>query len=197
MVFNRKEYMKEYIKQHYQNNKIKILDSYHKNKPKKQKGICPRCQKEFIKNKKTQLYCSKKCGDKAYYLNNQEKIKQNSLNWQEDNKEKQKIIHKKAMDKYSKTDKFKNSVLKNYYNNKDKWNCRKLTLKLIEIEIINPIKKCNHNINLQIHHEIYPITKEGIIKAVKEDKIYYLCVGCHKTLHNQEGERLKKTEKGL
>jgi len=33
--------------------------------------------------------------------------------------------------------------------------------------------------NLQIHHEIYPIKRIDIEKAIIDGKIYFLCKPCH------------------
>ena len=76
---------------------------------------------------------------------------------------------------------------------KNKWKCRSYTYNIlfptIKVKIIRrrkPIlikykcKKCSATDKLQIHHEIYPITKKGIIKAIKEGKIYFLCRKHHK-----------------
>jgi IS30 family transposase len=61
---------------------------------------------------------------------------------------------------------------------------RKQTLKLTESKYINKIlskscKECNSKKNIEIHHEIYPISICKIIDAIFEGKIYYLCFSCH------------------
>jgi uncharacterized protein YlaI len=44
-------------------------------------------------------------------------------------------------------------------------------------------KNCNSIDNLTIHHETYPTTYKGIIKAILKRQIYFLCDKCHKKLH--------------
>ena len=72
--------------------------------------------------------------------------------------------------------------MKNYYKNKDRWASRKETLKLSKLRVIVLKNKCPHINKLEIHHEIYPIKKNEIIQAVKDNKIYYLCKNCHRKL---------------
>jgi len=78
--------------------------------------------------------------------------------------------------------KAKEAQKKNYNNNKDKWICRMMTLKLAKtgrILLEKKCKKCNTSIELQIHHEKYSPTVQGILEDVKAGKIYYLCKTCH------------------
>ena len=50
--------------------------------------------------------------------------------------------------------------------------------------IKNLMKNCKYcgSIGEQMHHEIYPLTVQEIKKAIKENKIYYVCLKCHKDL---------------
>lgn len=57
------------------------------------------------------------------------------------------------------------------------------TRDLIRSGIITLKHKCKHKEDIERHHEIYPKTKELIIKAIKEEKIYYLCRKCHIEWH--------------
>ncbi len=75
---------------------------------------------------------------------------------------------------------------KQYKKDKDKHNSRTYTLELVKDGTITLKYRCEHRENIQIHHEIYPTIKEGIIKAVQEDRIYYLCKKCHRKLHTKK-----------
>jgi cell division GTPase FtsZ len=46
-------------------------------------------------------------------------------------------------------------------------------------------KKCKTKKEFEIHHDVYPKTTKGILEAIKEGKIYYLCKKCHK---NKKGD---------
>jgi len=148
---------------------------------------CKYCGIEIQYPKKK--FCCKNCCDKWLYHNNESyknRVIKNSKSWAISNPEKEKIIHKKAMNRYIKTDGFKNSVLKNYYNNKDKWTSRKLTRILMNSKKIILKNKCGHKRNLEIHHEIYPTSTKGIMSAVKDNKIYFLCKTCHNGRWNKK-----------
>lgn len=51
-------------------------------------------------------------------------------------------------------------------------------------------KECDTIENLTIHHEIYPKTKWGIIRAINTGKIYMLCKECHNKLHQSKKKNL-------
>jgi len=162
------------------------------------KKNCLFCEKEFeIREDKNgrlinkQIYCSKRCKDKAHYLRHKEYYIENAKRWIKENPSKYKINHKKAMDKYIKTDGFRNSVMKNYYNNKDKWNSRNVINKIIlgrsykKFDVLKKqCKKCGTKDNLEIHHEIYPTKVKEIKEAILNGRIYYLCLKCHGRRNN-------------
>ena len=151
----------------------------------------PDCN-NLIKKKGRRIYCCKKCNDHCFYLRNKKRYIENARRWDEENPKKRKSIQKKAMDKYTKTEKFRNSILKNYRNNKDKWASRKRTRELVKSGRIILKNKCKHKENLEIHHEIYPTLTKDIINAVNNNKIYYLCRKCHK-----EGKQTYKKDIGI
>jgi len=126
---------------------------------------CIICNKKFISNDKRK----KICGDNNCRLRRGRK-------WHNTNKEK----HNKQKRDYYQKHKF---IWHNYYqNNKEIHNCRCITNKLLLNNIIQLDRECNScksNKHLEFHHEIYPNTKEKIIKAIKEKKIYLLCKKCH------------------
>jgi len=45
--------------------------------------------------------------------------------------------------------------------------------------------KCKGTKKLEIHHDVYPITLEQTIMAIKNKKIYYLCFSCHRKIHRK------------
>jgi len=69
--------------------------------------------------------------------------------------------------------------LKNYHKNKWKHICRMHT-RYIFLTEGKSCKRCGTNKQLQIYHEVYPKTNEGIRKAISDGKIYMLCNKCHK-----------------
>jgi len=75
-----------------------------------------------------------------------------------------------------------------YKKSKIKFISRSLTYKvlLFHTELLKKIcKKCLSENYLEIHHEIYPITTEEIINAIKERKIYFLCRDCHIKIYHK------------
>lgn len=84
-----------------------------------------------------------------------------------------------------KRERFNELMRLNYQRNSKKQNCRTETLKLkYSGRILNErkCKNCGSIINLQIHHEYYPISRKNIIRAFKNGRIYYLCKECHNKL---------------
>ena len=115
------------------------------------------------------------------------------IHWKEKNKKwKDNNISKwcKIMDENQKNfrknnpDYMNKKELEYYYKNKEKWKCRYLTRQLFKKKnIVKTCIKCSSNDRIQMHHEIYPNTKEEIIKAIEDKKIYYLCHKCHRKNH--------------
>lgn len=81
-------------------------------------------------------------------------------------------------------DYMKKKMLEYYYKHKDICSCRaKSKQALIKLKVIKICKLCGSDDRIQIHHETYPINTSEIMKAIKNNKIYYLCLKCHKILH--------------
>ncbi len=152
--------------------------------------IClfPDCSNELMKGKRK--YCSDKCGDKDRYRKNKKVFIERTRKWQIDNPEKTKKNGDKSMLKFrtEKRERFNYLMRRNYYRNKLKWKSRRITNFILNGEhsykkynpLIKKCKKCLSILNLEIHHEIYPIKKKEIIIAIDEGKIYYLCRKCHR-----------------
>jgi hypothetical protein len=158
---------------------------------------CSKCNKKKGENRLKQAYCLKcqvaynrkyrrehpeetKKWDALRYQRHKERYINSSLKWQKENPKAYKRNHKKAMKKYIKSNKFKASVLRNYYSNKQKWFCRKITLNLLKCKnkktgLKKECKICGATKSLQIHHEVYLTKSNEIRKAIKDGKIYYLC----------------------
>lgn len=118
---------------------------------------CGICNKDFVSKSPQSKWCSTKCRDVR-----------------------RKEIMKKSMNKFrtNKRERFNEIMLNSYYRNKNKWQCRDKTYMMIinnEVDLVKQCKNCKENFNLEIHHEIYPNTKEEILKAINEGKIYFLC----------------------
>ena len=145
---------------------------------------CEFCNEKFMteKHNPNQKYCSKKCKKKNNRKKNYKKYLETERKHNERNREK---IRRQSKEYYQKN-KEKLNNKKKEYRKKDynKWRSREITYKILTspkkiISIKNNCKLCNSNENLQIHHEIYPITKQEIIKAISLGMIYYLCRKCH------------------
>lgn len=142
---------------------------------------CIVCKQKIIKKWKHKKYCSRKCRDKAYYLNHkQQRIKAVKM-WQENNPERVLNICKKANKKYrtEKKEQFNASVMRNYQRNKNKWNARAKAQYQI---VVNPNQKCEFCGSIgkiQRHHPDYNFS----------DKIIFLCEKCHKKHHKQQRQK--------
>lgn len=76
-----------------------------------------------------------------------------------------------------------------YKKNPNKWNCRTSTYNILKkISIPKKCKICNSIENIEIHHEIYPSSLEGIKSAIKKEKIYYLCIRHHRKKHSSSNK---------
>lgn len=143
---------------------------------------CKNCKKVF-ESDRMRTYCCKWCCNRSYYSNNKEKMYKASKKWVDKNREKHNECMRRANTKYRKNnrDKFNKMVMDNYYKNKDKWKSRRTTL-YIDVEhnfIKNVCYVCSSKKELEIHHDIYPIERDDIIKAINDEKIYKLCKSCH------------------
>ncbi len=52
---------------------------------------------------------------------------------------------------------------------------------------------CGAKRDLQIHHEIYPLTIDKTIEAIEEGKICYVCTKCHCPITNDtENKKIRR-----
>lgn len=123
---------------------------------------------------------------KRYYQKNRQYFIDKARRWELEHPKKVKLIHKKAMAKYFKSDKGKkvlySALKRDYEKNKDKWGCRNLTRHLLRdkrIILIRKCKTCGNRKNLEIHHEIYSTKVKEILQDASLGKIYYLCKKHH------------------
>lgn len=134
---------------------------------------CIICGELILSGNKNRIKCKKKeCLKlylKNYYINNPERCGKASLKYR-----------KKHIRDYKE---YQKNYQKNYYyRNKNKWVSRSLTydyLKKGYITITKICKNCKSLENIQLHHQIYPTNANDLIKAVKDNLIYYLCGNCH------------------
>jgi hypothetical protein len=141
---------------------------------------CIICGKELIGNQKK--YCSPHCADRSNYNKNRKRYLAYSKQWQKDNKEKTEKYRKISMIRYKENGKMNELMRKQYRNNKDKWDSRSRANKYIRTGVIDIDRKCK-NCGLpgdKLRFDEYPKTKEDILKAIMDGKIYYLCSKCHK-----------------
>ena len=112
--------------------------------------------------------------------------------WAKKNPKKAKETHKKAMDKFIKTERFK-ELMKNYCRkNKQKmqsrWNTKLVLNHTLskKVNLKKECKICKRKKELQLHHEIYPTRREEIRQAIKKGKIYYVCKKHHPRKRKKE-----------
>lgn len=151
--------------------------------------ICKFCNKEFSTIFLKQIYCSIRCGEKTRYQNNIDKYIANAKKWRENNIDKSKKIHKKALLKFKKTkpNRYKELMRRVWVNNRYKYKSRDFTNRIIKKNpniILKRCKKCNSIFDLEIHHEIYPVRFNEVRIALREGKIYFLCSKCHTNIHH-------------
>ena len=154
---------------------------------------CVICGKRFFSEKINAFTCgNKKCVDKNNYLRHREVYIENAKRWDNNNPKRRKVIAKKSCDKFrtEKRERWNKLMIEAYRRNKDKWQSRKSTGKLLKsVRYKNPLKKicpCGSIKNLEIHHEEYPPMTKGIKKAIDNGKIYYICRRCHNKRHGRE-----------
>jgi len=155
---------------------------------------CERCGEEFESKSGRHRFCGQKCISKNYYNKNREEIIRKMMEWERRNPERRKITALKANRKYraGHRERFNKSMIDNYRRNKNKWRSRSATSNLLNhkdfgkhVEIDRNCKFCGTKKQLEIHHEEYPFKQKDILKAIKERKIFYLCMSCHKKLHRK------------
>ncbi len=146
---------------------------------------CKTCAKNLPKGRR--IFCSTKCERRDYYLRNKEKIKKSSREWAINNPERHRELSLKAHRKFREEhrERFNELILRSYRKNKHKWNSRKQLYQLIyrnkkKMEIEKKCKRCGSEEDLRFKFEAYPVKVDDIRKAIKEEKIYYLCSECRK-----------------
>ena len=149
---------------------------------------CKICGKEFSYQTERQIYCSKQCNDRAFYRKNKKKYIENARRWHEANLERSKEIKRKAQLKFrtENRERFNELMVNSFKRNRNKWYSRKRTRLIIDVynkrkqvDIKKQCKICGKKQNLEIHHEIYPLSHDKIRSAINQGKIYYLCRKCH------------------
>ena len=163
--------------------------------------VCSGCGKNFKPKWRNQFFHSVKCRTKFYYkknkdemkrkahlkyLKNKEHILKQTREWALNNPEKRRRIEKRAMKKYLENNREKfNQWQRDYYQkNKEKHLTRSRVNHLLKDscgykEKIYKLSKycfvCNSRYKTWLFYEIYPLTVENMIKAIKQNKIRYLC----------------------
>lgn len=156
------------------------------------------CKKCFENNDTQQYQCCSKCREinklrcHNSYIKHKEKRIAYIKEYTKLHREKVREWNNKSLKKFIKNNpkRFKTLMNNNYIKNKNKYYCRRRTHYLLykkyfkdyqgKFIINNECKRCKSKENLEIHHEIYPDSIYGIVKAINEDKIYYLCYNCHR-----------------
>lgn len=154
---------------------------------------CKQCGELFEiswKQKDFRKYCSIKCSQKfdhhRYYLENKDKYKKWSEEWNKKYPGRTREYFRKWIKKNRKH--HNELVYKCYRKNKKKWASRTSTYELLKANLL-PMKEeckiCKTKENLQTHHVIYPTKNKLIIQAVTKGKIYRLCKEHHSQHHSQ------------
>lgn len=135
---------------------------------------CLECEKEinekdYPKSKKPRKFCCDNCAARfrarTYY-------REKGNVWAKNNPEKRARIQRN-----------------NYQNNKEKCICRNNT-RSVMATYGKKCRDCPSTEDLEVHHEVYPTTVEGIKKALDEGKIYILCGKCHKLTYKTQTKDL-------
>lgn len=144
---------------------------------------CNICKKEYQYTGNKSMYCSRKCNDRAFYLDHKEEIIKRSRDWEQANPKRRKIISTKANKKFREKhpERFKKLMQKYYHKSKAQRRSRRLSKDNAEYweKVCN---NCSATRDLIVHHEVYPITDEEVRKAYKQKKIYFLCLDCSEIL---------------
>ncbi|GAI77858.1 unnamed protein product, partial [marine sediment metagenome] len=118
------------------------------------------------------------CSDKDYRERHKEQEKARVYRWRKNNKEKYNASHRVHY-KYNKSEcnsrTHTNKFINKYPDEAPEYKC----------------KICFCDVELFIHHEVYPYTFSGIIAAIKDGKIYYLCQKHHNEVHNKLNRIIK------
>ena len=163
---------------------------------------CKGCGKKFKPKFPKQVFHSVKCYHKqhskkyhqehkdeikikshAYYLKNKEHVLKKTKEWKLNNPGKRRRIAKKAMKKYLENNREHfNEMMREYYKrNRGKQLSRTKVYKLLRVYKVKLYKLnkscfvCDSRYKTWLFFDIYPLTKENILKALKQNKIRYLC----------------------
>lgn len=187
---------------------------------KPRKNICPYCEKKFIQTYPNQKYCNKDCQNKhyleknkrklrirkrKYYENHREEIYESNKKWQLAHPRKVKQTQKKAFDKFRKDhpERYIAMVHKTYMKNRDKQLSRTKVYKMLRVYKTKIMKLnkvchiCNSRYKVWLFYDIYPLTPENILKALKENKVRYLCRRHWKEASRKRKLRYEKEQKSL
>jgi len=154
------------------------------------KNFKPKSPQQFFHNVKcrTRFYLEKNKEDlkikwKNYYEIHKEQCLETSRKWSLNNPEKRRRINRKSIRKYieNNRDHF-NELQRGYYKkHRDKQLSRTKVYKLLRVykTKIYKLSKycfiCNSRYKTWLFFDIYPLTKENILKALKQNKVRYLC----------------------
>ena len=143
---------------------------------------CVICEQKIDNYRTNKKYCSRKCKAKKYYGNHKQQIIGEAKRWQQQNPEKTRIIHEKAMLKFrtEKKEQFNALINKNRLKNKKKWNARVRANQQVVMNSNQKCELCGSQKKIQKHHPDYD----------KPLDIIFLCEKCHKNHHKQERNRL-------
>ena len=129
-------------------------------------------------------YCTKSCRSKKMYQDNKEEFIAWTKQFKKDNPEKVKQMQKKAHEKMKKSGRINELMKLAYLRNKDKWKCRGQTYDIMKNQK-KVCSTCGSLEDIQIHHEIYPKTKQDIIEGIVNGRIMFLCRKCHLSVTNK------------
>ena len=162
------------------------------------KNTCPYCKKKFTRKFPAQKYCNKDCQNKDYFERNKCKIKEqrkeyyenhkeqhyeNNKRWKENHPRKAKQVQKKAFEKWRKKNPERYKIMTHniYMKNRDKQLSRTKVYKMLRVYKTKILKLnkicfvCDSRYKVWLFFDIYPLTPENILKALKENKVRYLC----------------------
>jgi len=162
---------------------------------------CEGCGREFNKKQPNQFFHNIKCRNKYYkevnkdkikrqahlnYLKNKEHILKKTKEWARNNPEKRRRIGKKATKKWQDNNRERFNELQRLYYRKNYDRCitRSRVHHLVRDscgykEKVYKLNKscfvCESRYKTWLFFDIYPLTIENMLKAVKKNKIRYLC----------------------
>jgi len=143
---------------------------------------------------------NRRANRREHYKNNKESYIKNAREWDERNPRKVKIMRKKGVLKFQKEnpERFKELMRLNYQRNKEKQKSRVYVYKVLRVyknkkyKLNKSCAICGSYYRPWLFYNIYPLTYENIIKALKQRKIKYLC---RKHWNIENKKRIIKNEK--